>query len=120
MRKIILTAKTGYFLALLASLPFLISGINKEEIKNLGKQFGIATNSTSLIVLENVQDYARYEISPPSELLTEYNNLVKNRNNERDSRMTNIMEKAEEMTEELKKWWKTEFKEVKKYPFKWN
>ncbi len=32
---------------------------NNEEIKNLGKQFGIATNNTSLIVLEDVQDYAR-------------------------------------------------------------
>ncbi|WP_373709851.1 VIT domain-containing protein [Kaistella sp.] len=89
---------------------------NKEEIKNLGKQFGIATNNTSLIVLENVQDYARYEIFPPEELRAEYDRIIKRNLDQRDARMTNIMEKAEQMTETLKKWWNTDFKEVKKYP----
>ena len=89
---------------------------NKEEIKNLGKQFGIATNNTSLIVLEDVQDYARYEIFPPEELRAEYDRIIKVNLDQRDARMTNIMEKAEQMTETLKNWWNTDFKEVKKYP----
>lgn len=94
----------------------LFEDVNKEDIKNLGKQFGIATNNTSLIVLEDVQDYARYEIFPPEELRAEYDRIVKGNRNQRDVRMTNIMEKAEQMTENLKKWWNTEFKEVKKHP----
>ena len=94
----------------------LFENQNKNEIQNLGKQFGIATNNTSLIVLESVQDYAKYEIFPPSELRAEYDKLVKNNRNQRDVRMTNIMEKAEKMTENLKIWWKKDFKEVKKYP----
>lgn len=89
---------------------------NKEEIRNLGKQFGIATNNTSLIVLENVQDYAKYEIFPPQELRGEYDHLVKNSRDQKENRMTNIMEKAETMTENLKNWWNTEFKDEKKYP----
>ncbi|MBF8458184.1 DUF2135 domain-containing protein [Kaistella sp. G5-32] len=89
---------------------------NKEDIQELGKQFGIATNSTSLIVLENVQDYARYEIFPPAELRAEYDQIIKGNRDQRDARMTNLMEKAELMTEDLKKWSNTDFKSPKKYP----
>ncbi|KIA89716.1 VIT domain-containing protein [Kaistella jeonii] len=89
---------------------------NKEDIEDLGKQFGIATNNTSLIVLENVQDYARYEIFPPAELRAEYDQIIKGNRDQRDARMTNLMEKAELMTEDLKKWWNTDFKSSKKYP----
>lgn len=89
---------------------------NKEDIEDLGKQFGIATNNTSLIVLENVQDYARYEIFPPAELRAEYDQIIKGNRDQRDARMTNLMEKAELMTDDLKKWWNTDFKSSKKYP----
>lgn len=89
---------------------------NKEEIRNLGKQFGIATINTSLIVLESVQDYAKYEIFPPAELRAEYDQLVKNSRTQKEERMSSIMTKAEQMTENLKKWWNTEFKNEKKYP----
>lgn len=94
----------------------LLETENKTEIENLGKQFGIVTQNTSLIVLENVQDYARYEILPPAELRTEYDLMMKANRDLRDVRMTNMMQKAELMTENLKKWWHTEFKSERKYP----
>ncbi|MFC6269307.1 VIT domain-containing protein [Frigoriflavimonas asaccharolytica] len=94
----------------------LFEDVNKEEINNLGKQFGIATNNTSLIVMENVQDYARYEILPPAELRKEYDVMMKSGADLRDKRMTDLMKQAENMTENLKKWWNTEFKNEKKYP----
>ena len=56
----------------------LFADKNKDEIKNLGKQFGIVTMNSSLIVLENVSDYVKYEITPPSELKTEYDKQMKN------------------------------------------
>lgn len=49
---------------------------NKAEIEELGKRFNIVTRNTSLIVLDNVADYVRYEITPPAELLSEYNRLM--------------------------------------------
>ena len=48
---------------------------NKKKIESLGKKYGIVTRNTSLMVLEEVQDYIRYNIDPPAELLDEYNRL---------------------------------------------
>lgn len=90
---------------------------NKDEIKNISRQFGLVSNNMSLMVLENVQDYIRYEISPPSELREEYNQIVKNNQAQKDVRVSNLMARAEVMTENLKKWWNTDFKEKPKtYP----
>ena len=94
----------------------LFADKNKDEIKNLGKQFGIVTMNSSLIVLENVSDYVKYEITSPSELKTEYNNQMKNVLAQRENRINNLMQRAESMTENLKTWWKTDFTPKKKYP----
>ncbi len=45
---------------------------NKNEIVNIGKKFQIITDHTSLIVLEDVFDYIRYDILPPEELMEQY------------------------------------------------
>lgn len=50
---------------------------NKNTIAQLGKQFGLVTKNTSLIVLENVNDYVKYKIVPPRDLLVEYNSIMK-------------------------------------------
>ena len=39
---------------------------NRAELTGLGKQFGIVTRNTSLIVLESVDDYVLYGIEPPA------------------------------------------------------
>ncbi|MCR4952692.1 MAG: hypothetical protein K6A43_01340, partial [Treponema sp.] len=52
---------------------------NVTQITELAKNFGIVTKDTSLIVLDSVQDYVRYGIVPPDELLDEYNRLLQNR-----------------------------------------
>ena len=49
--------------------------LNRGEIRRLGREFGIPTRETSLIVLETVEDYVRYDIEPPSELKTEFDRL---------------------------------------------
>lgn len=53
---------------------------NQKEISRLSKDFSIVTRNTSFIVLESVYDYVRYEITPPEELLDEYNRILGNRN----------------------------------------
>jgi len=42
--------------------------LKRGEITRLGKRFGIATRDTSLIVLDRLEDYVRYDIAPPPEL----------------------------------------------------
>ncbi len=50
---------------------------NKQTITALGKKYGLVTQNTSLIVLDAVEDYVRYEIEPPAELKAAYANLTK-------------------------------------------
>lgn len=90
--------------------------VNAEEIRTLGKQFGIVTSNTSLIVLEDVNDYVKYAILPPSELRKDYDSKFKNRQNEISERRVSIMKRAEESIADLKEWWKTDFKPKNKYP----
>ena len=89
---------------------------NRDEIETLGKQFGIVTRNTSLIVLETVEDYIRYAITPPAELLPQFNALQKEHAIEREERVANLLDKAENSAEQLRSWWQTNFQQKKKYP----
>lgn len=47
---------------------------NKEDIRRTSEKFGIVTAGTSLIVLETVADYIRYNIEPPDDLRSDWTN----------------------------------------------
>lgn len=49
---------------------------NKDLITKLGTEYSLVTDYTSLIVLEDVRDYITYKITPPEELLEEYNKIL--------------------------------------------
>ncbi|QCX37072.1 DUF2135 domain-containing protein [Aureibaculum algae] len=49
---------------------------NKHQITELAKAFSLVTKYTSLIVLEDIRDYVTYQITPPAELLEEYNSIL--------------------------------------------
>jgi len=51
---------------------------NKVRIREIGKRFGLATRETSLLVLEQVDDYVRNEIEPPAELRAAYDRVAAN------------------------------------------
>lgn len=90
---------------------------NRDEIKDVSKQFGLVSNNMSLMVLENVEDYVRYNIVPPVELRKEYNEIVKYNKNDREERVNDLIQQAEKMTESLKVWWNTDYQsKKKKYP----
>ncbi|MFU1858893.1 VIT domain-containing protein [Sphingobacterium sp. NGMCC 1.201703] len=89
---------------------------HREEIEAIGKQFGIVTRNTSLIVLEDVEDYVRYAIMPPAELLPEYNRLLKEERIEKEERVADLLTQAHNITEQLQTWWNTDFQQKTKYP----
>jgi hypothetical protein len=90
---------------------------NKEELTELGQQFGIVTRNTSLIVLETLQDYITYNIVPPAELQAEYFHWKKGRDEETLQQQQNLLENAQRAANELQAWWKTDFESKKsKYP----
>ena len=91
---------------------------NRNEIRSISEQFGVVSKNTSLIVLEDINDYVRYKITPPKELLAEYQKIVSQNKGRVLEQRKNLLSKAFDKTQELKTWWNTEFKpeEKKKYP----
>ncbi len=82
---------------------------NKDEIESLGRKYNIVTRNTSLIVLDRVEDYIQHQITPPAELMEEYNRQLDEINtekeNERESRIDDILSSFEER----KEWWNLKF-----------
>jgi len=56
----------------------------KKEIIDLATSHSLVTDYTSLIVLEDVRDYIKYNITPPEELLAEYNRIKNNSNTKKE------------------------------------
>jgi hypothetical protein len=81
--------------------------LNKGAIRRLGKSFGIATRETSLIVLDRLEDYVRYDIEPPAKLKKEYDRLR--------AQMTpraadpNKLQRVLAEWKEREEWWKKDF-----------
>jgi tetratricopeptide (TPR) repeat protein len=86
---------------------------NKEQITALGKQFSVITRYTSLIVLEGLEDYVQYGITPPDEKTKkEYDERVK-QNKEENIKTTKTH--ADQVADDFKKvvsWWDTNYKPV--------
>ncbi|MEE1947294.1 VIT domain-containing protein [Pedobacter sp. KR3-3] len=82
---------------------------NKDEISSLSKQFGIVTRNTSLLVLETLDDYLRYDITPPAELRKEFDLAIKQRGQSILERRTDLINAAIAMSKTLKEWWNTDF-----------
>lgn len=91
---------------------------NRNEIKNISEQFGVVSKNTSLIVLDDINDYVRYKITPPQELKVEYQRIVSQNKGRILEQRRNLLSKAFDKTRELKTWWNTDFKpeEKKIYP----
>ncbi len=91
------------------TLEFLTNE-NKKQITELGKKYGIVTSNTSLIVLDDVADYVKYEIDPPAELKAEYAKLTAEKNKAITKIDREAISKAVSNYGELKNWWNKEFR----------
>ena len=95
---------------------------NKEEITALGKAYSIVTKNTSLIVLDNVADYADNEITPPTELLAEYNSLLNDKNRLARTQKADKAEMVRANWQLRVDWWNKTFdvKEKKQKKYDWS
>ncbi|HEY4335683.1 MAG TPA: VIT domain-containing protein, partial [Puia sp.] len=89
---------------------------NQAEIRHLGRSYGVVTRNTSLVVLENIQDYLAYEIDPPMELREEYDRLLKGRQDDDRWRRRQVADQAEKYFNELFEWWNGRGPKVVKAP----
>jgi Ca-activated chloride channel family protein len=67
---------------------------NRQEIKNISEQFGVVSKNTSLIVLDDINDYVRYKITPPQELLADYHKIVSQNKGRVLEQRKNLLSKA--------------------------
>jgi Ca-activated chloride channel homolog len=79
---------------------------NRTEIGQLGRRYSIVTRNTSLIVLENVNDYITYEIEPPADLRGEFDRIMKERGVNNIRAREEATGNAEQYFNELLEWWK--------------
>jgi Vault protein inter-alpha-trypsin domain len=83
---------------------------NAEEIEILGNKYGIITQNTSLIVLESLDDYIKYDILPPTELRPEFDRIKKQRQGEKEVVETSNWKNIEGYYDVLNSWWKKNIK----------
>ncbi len=83
--------------------------LNRAEIRRLGKDFGLVTRETSLIVLDRVEDYVRHEIAPPVELRAAYERLLQAGVQRRAADRRSHLERIVKLFEAKQAWWNREF-----------
>lgn len=82
---------------------------HRAQIRRLGERFRLVTDETSLIVLESVQDYLRYEIEPPALWRKAYQEQLAQRGRvqqrEREAHLEGLVRRYEQRA----RWWAREF-----------
>lgn len=91
--------------------------LHKAQITRLGKTFGLVSTQTSLIILETLEDYIRYDVMPPKGDLRE--RFVANTHNKQIQSHAQKSQHLEQLAKRFKEritWWEKEFpKDDKKY-----
>ncbi len=82
---------------------------NKGDIRRTAQEFGLATHGTSLIVLDRVEDYVEYGITPPEDLREWYDALHRESVQQREKNTKDHVDKVAELFEEKVNWWKKDF-----------
>jgi hypothetical protein len=84
-------------------------GAQAKDIDAVGRRYGIVTEGNSLIVLETVADYVRYQITPPKELQREYERLVNKEKQDKGKEKKEHLDYLVKLSETQSKWWNTSF-----------
>lgn len=92
-------------------------GENKNVIIQLAKQYHLITDYTSMLILDRIEDYVRYKIEPPSELKTQYKELLQESEEDKAEEINDLKERKEDMFEayeEIIDWYKKRFPKKQK------
>jgi Ca-activated chloride channel family protein len=85
---------------------------NAEEMVSLGKEHGLVTPGTSLIVLENLNQYVEHRIAPPlslPEMRKQYFAAIALKDKEQKEKKQSKLEYVVKLWEERVKWWEKKF-----------
>ena len=89
---------------------------NRDEITLAGKKYGIVTPNTSLIVLENLNDYLENDIVPPAEMKEQFFDRLRITKNEAADRLKNHIDHVVTLSNEQTTWWNKNFLNVPVVP----
>jgi len=81
----------------------------RAEIRRVGQQFGIPTAETSLIVLESLDDYIRYDITPPPEYQSAFEQARNARGTQLAYQQRTHLDRVVQQFEQKLTWWQTNF-----------
>ncbi len=94
---------------------------NEKEIAALGRQFGLVTPYTSLLVLDSLEQYVQYEIAPPQSLAAmreEYMRQIDTVEHQKQKQKADKLAEVLRMWDERVKWWNAEFQYAKDFKYK--
>lgn len=86
---------------------------NRNDIVDVAKQFTIVTDYTSLIVLDDVNDYVRYGIVPPPELKDAYDAIVQKQMDDKKAARSQRLAILKLTFDEMKHWYSTQYSSKK-------
>ncbi len=95
---------------------------NKNAIVSLAKQYDLITDYTSMIILDRIQDYVRYKIEPPAELMEQYTKLLAHYERQEALRKQHIVNRKNNLQstyEGIKNWYAHEFLNPDKGDKRW-
>jgi Ca-activated chloride channel homolog len=82
---------------------------HRAAMRRLGQDFGLVSSETSLIVLDSVADYARYQIEPPASLRAAWQEVMQSTaQRNAAARSRHLDQVAAEFTARVA-WWETDF-----------
>ncbi len=96
---------------------------NMEAIVELGKEQGLVTPGTSLIVLDSLEQYVEHRIAPPQslpEMREEYFEAVARLDREIAHKKQDKLERVVALWQERIQWWNTKFKYPRDFKFREN
>jgi Ca-activated chloride channel family protein len=86
-----------------------LQAINAADIERTGQEFGIVTRSTSLIILDGVEDYARYDITPPDSLRAAWDRLRHGAWQSQQASLASRVERVVALFRDYVTWWERDF-----------
>lgn len=89
---------------------------NKQQIISLAKQYDLITDYTSMLILDRIEDYVRYRIEPPKELIVQYKRRLQNVQDDEEEQKAALADRRENLFdnyEKLLEWYRAEKKKKK-------
>ncbi len=83
--------------------------LHRAAIRRIGQQVGLVTRDTSLLVLERVEDYVRFDIEPPAPLRAAYEARLSTARREQIATRSQHLERVVKAFKARVAWWEQSF-----------